>query len=840
MHGSPNTLQQAGSSSSYHSAAIPGLVVDTAVAVVYPMSLSKSDMGAMRQAMAWKVKYRKRQSDGTWRVRVSWDLCGVHPDNRGKTYCTGARVKDLGISILEMGCSMEEADHMGVAVEEKPQSRRLEEYNKKEVKGNQDLEACFPVGLPVLFAFLNHTHLGLVVKAWRGSAPWNSAPINLPDGTELHLCDENGLLTFKAVEQHENGKEFGELSNKGALVEVLGSEIEVEEPSACNIISRAMNMKQEVALEQTELQAWEALTMEITLQANASQGAKICFESVKAAVAGELDVLLEDPDLIEMFDLIISLGSHKQTYLQEIRDWGSRFVNQKKRRMRLNGFKVLNDMPLKYPRAKVAVFKLTYKGIPTLGYVKSPDVWWTKVKHELLDKLEQALHYFHITCKASVEALPSEFDRSAFLGSVDVSLAQAFRNFAKEEEVEDVLAQTAAKWRKTLLTQLGDPAAVANGAWKHAPVEGAAWLKDKCTPAVELPSKQQDAPKEETPIFARLIEFNEETGQLLNEQVVVPKKDKEVEQQITWELPWQDWMRTDLARSRGKHDRAKSNAFAVMQLVFQHECGSSHDVIVQCVQGGARVGTRLLASKDLEPGALALVPYVSGIEYISADKKHLLDPDRLTVKVTCHQAPAGELDSQESRDDASVETKARARQDVKALLNKNAAAVAASSSKAARKEEVEFLWLLKDSKMPNWEEQPNAKDPQSGHWSFHAKCNPHPYWMVPRLTPKEADARRQPVNCHIRSRAFTSIQLGGLYGNSLSSTFEVDLPEITNTVHVAKGEQLVLGKTVAQPKPEKDNTYKDVSKRKSVAVNCSSARAKNKAAKPDSSAVEVL
>ena len=791
------------------------------------MSLSKSDMGLLRHAMALKVKYRKWQPDGSWKVRVAWDLCAPHPDNRGKTFPNGARVKDLAVDVFIMGCVMEEVDHMGLVVEEGPQSRRLDEYSRHEAKGNPDLEACFPTGLPVLFAFLTHTHIGLVVKAFRGKAPWHLPPLKLADGSELPLCDEHGCLTLKYLEHHENGKEFAELSLLGALVEVLNHAIEIEEPNACNIISRALNLKQEVALEQTELQAWEALTMEITLQANASQGAKISFESVKNKVAVELNAMSEDPDLIEMFDLIISLGGPNLSYLQEIRDWGSRFVNQKKRRMRLAGFKVLNSMPLKYPRAKVAVFKLAYKARPTLGYVNSPDMWWTRVTHNLMDKLEAALHYFHITCKASVEALPSEFHRSQFLGSVDVSMAQAFRSLPKEADQDDAcqraLAAVAATFRKELLTKLGDEAGALNGAWKHTPIEAAMWLKEKCIPPLASEPTPKPSASSAPEAFARLIEFDEEAGTLLNDQLVVMADKTKAEPTIISDVPWQGWMQTELARSRGKADRARAHAFATMQLAFQHDCSSSHDVRLEWIQGGERsLGCFTpRASKDLEKGELALVPYVSSIDYVSADTKHLLDPDRYTVKVTLHTGLTEVIETTEPTEGAPVGKKkllrSNAKEDLQAMLHKNAAAVAAPSSKAAKTDDAEYLWLLKDCRMPTWVAKPTAQEPQAGEWNFSAKSNLHPYWTIPRKTQKQATKDGQSVNCHVTSRSFTSIQLGGLYGTSLSSTFEVDLPEITNSVFVAKGEPLVLLKTV-QEKEVKPQEYKSLARKHTTAL----------------------
>ena len=385
------------------------------------------DMGVMRQAMALKVKYRVQQADGSNRANVSWDLCGAHPDNRGASYPAGARVKSLAASIISMGCSAEEADHMGVVVQEAPQSRRLDEYNRKQTKGDADLENCFPCCLQIQFGFLNHTHFGLIMKAFRGKAPWDAPPVKLPDGSELPFCDPQGRLSFDLLRDNENGKDFCYLNDKGALVEILAYQMETEEPTAAKLISRAMNMKQEVALQQTELQAWEALSGAIALQASKNLNARVSFQTVLAAVAADLDMLADDPDLIEMFDLIVSLGGKGSVYLQEIQDWGARFVDQKKRRMRLAGFKMINGMHDECPRAKVAVFKYTYKGDPINGFVRSPDEWWTRVKVESMAKFEACLHYFHVTCRESIDQLDSGYARALYLAGVDCSMAAAFR-----------------------------------------------------------------------------------------------------------------------------------------------------------------------------------------------------------------------------------------------------------------------------------------------------------------------------------------------------------------------------------------------------------------------------
>ena len=73
-------------------------------------------------------------------------------------------------------------------------------------------------------------------------------PVELPDGTLLQLCDAEGRLTFADVSKHPNGEDLNLLNGHGMLTEVLDHNIEREEPTACSLISRAMNQKNEIVL----------------------------------------------------------------------------------------------------------------------------------------------------------------------------------------------------------------------------------------------------------------------------------------------------------------------------------------------------------------------------------------------------------------------------------------------------------------------------------------------------------------------------------------------------------------------------------------------------------------
>ena len=139
------------------------------------------------------------------------------------------------------------------------------------MKGDALLEPCFGMCC-IDFALLNHNHFGICAKAFRGAAPWNMPPVPLPHGTVIQMCDGAGKLSLEGPRDHPNGSEFAWLCDVGHLCEVLDGKIEQEEPTAAAVISRALNMKNEVALLTTELQACDCLTGQISFQMSQNCG----------------------------------------------------------------------------------------------------------------------------------------------------------------------------------------------------------------------------------------------------------------------------------------------------------------------------------------------------------------------------------------------------------------------------------------------------------------------------------------------------------------------------------------------------------------------------------------
>ena len=81
----------------------------------------KISTGCITAAMAWRVKYRKEGPNGkALRIAVPIHCLGAHQKNRGGVYPAGIRCKNLCSDLGRKGFAKEEANHMGVAVEDIP------------------------------------------------------------------------------------------------------------------------------------------------------------------------------------------------------------------------------------------------------------------------------------------------------------------------------------------------------------------------------------------------------------------------------------------------------------------------------------------------------------------------------------------------------------------------------------------------------------------------------------------------------------------------------------------------------------------------------------------------
>ena len=228
---------------------------------------------------------------------------------------------------------------------------------------------------------------------------------------------------------------------EGIEVEVLSHNIDLEEPTAASTISQALNVAQEVALRTSELTAISILKGEMVVQMGKDLSQDVAYKSVLQQVRRELHLVASEPELPDVFDFLRSLGVGKNSYADQLLQFGAAFVDSKKRQLRFSAFAVVNKVNHDYPLSRVAIIKRAYRAKPSKGFCPNPEAQWQKIENESFEKLEQLLFYFHETRRPTVQQLPTE-EQEKFLANVDCVVVDGF--FVK--------ASRTGRWKSSLKT----------------------------------------------------------------------------------------------------------------------------------------------------------------------------------------------------------------------------------------------------------------------------------------------------------------------------------------------------------------------------------------------------
>jgi hypothetical protein len=285
----------------------------------------------------------------------------------------------LCVDVLEAGFVKEEVMHQMVVVEETPVDHirsRGEDYisgsayNYSASIKDELLCCCFedPFG-DVRHMLLSHNHVLLILRAFLAKCKWEMPP---NPNKNIIYSDSEGRLSLTADAGSPNGKELAEVVMEGLDCEVLSWKMDLEEPTAASIISQSLNKAHEVALRTTELTALSVLRGEIIVQMGKDVSQRVAFQTVKEKVRMQLDAAVDYPDLPELFDFLINAGVGRNTYLQDLFDFASCFVDSKTRQLRFSAFGIANKIHEQAPLTKIAVMKRTYRKKPCLGFCPNP------------------------------------------------------------------------------------------------------------------------------------------------------------------------------------------------------------------------------------------------------------------------------------------------------------------------------------------------------------------------------------------------------------------------------------------------------------------------------------
>lgn len=782
--------------------------------------------GLMVAAMSYRVKYRHSDSAGKAIMRwVRVEGSGTHSKNRGGVYPAGLRCKGLCIDVLLAGFSKEQLNHQSVAVEVAPMTEILRSgvwpgnYNAENCAKDELLYTCFqePYG-DVRHNMLSHNHMMLVLRAFLTKAKWDIVDESLK-AKNITCCDSEGRLSVAAVAGSPNGKELAEVLAEGMYCEVLSWKMDVECPDAASIISQSLNQPQQTAMRTTEVTALAVLNGEIIVQMGADLSQNVAFQTVRDRVRDQLHVLADDPDLPEVFDFLISCGAGKNGYIANLMEWLGRFVDSKKRQLRISAFTVINKMPAEGPLSKVAVLKRAYRKTPGGGFCQNPEAAWGTFRWATdqgiclshgttaaggLRLLEELLRFFHVYCDEYTAQL-DPYERILLVGNIDVQCADLFfgARTAKSRFTYYQMREFMLDGTKKFLCKINIPEDIFKRDLAQAApdidgkqvVSGKAdWIHwgSPVNPSNSLISKSgSDCPEAavgkmagppEGPIVASVIGFNETTGAQLNVQVSAQAstQSREKDGLTPQRLPWREW-RTGAGKSMGDVEADMGSAVAVLHSIHTNFAAQGP---IEVWQLSAKVF--VTATYASPPGEVLLPPCVPKGSKVYASTVH---PN--AVEISLKVFKNNEQIAVQIHDES--------------LMMRTGTYFLHPEFKIPKRKEKKITELGEDEIEEDAKPSHLTAVADEWDWSEEGSTSMHPFWAVRRLTRKQlaievqkfsttAPEKNPPrFNCCLERQTVSSCVVGvASNGAGVNTTRLWEIPFLTNSVQLDEGEELIM------------------------------------------------
>ena len=88
------------------------------------------------------------------------------------------------------------------------------------------------------------------------------------------------------------------------------------------MISQALNSGQTVALQTSGLTALVVLTGTVTRELESAVADRVSFETVKEKVRSELDLFVDQPDFMDLFEFVVTMGANKNSFVNQLVEFG--------------------------------------------------------------------------------------------------------------------------------------------------------------------------------------------------------------------------------------------------------------------------------------------------------------------------------------------------------------------------------------------------------------------------------------------------------------------------------------------------------------------------------------
>ena len=538
------------------------------------------------------------------------------------------------------------------------------------------------------------------------------------------------------------------------------------------------------------------LTGTITLHAEGQLWQEVDYQTIQEKLRSELDYFVDEPEFIEMFECVISLGAHTNSYIQELLEFGDRFVDSKFRQLRLSAFTEVNKIPGSCPRSKLAILKRAYRKKPQYGYCPSPEASWKAVPETQLLDLESLLQYFHFNCKAAVaEAIPKE-NVIAFLSNVDVAASEAFCVEKREKFRKQAMLKAIVKYYEQLHDKASEklPEKASLEKTKFEWIDFASCLGSQ-------PEVKTAAVADEIALKPKVLHFDEATGELVGAgQARREEKDKKGEN-ASVPVPWRDWQSLDLRSALGAPEADMAAALLVLRMLHTAELTAPIQIMYDPVAKTVRV----IAKEDIPERSLELPPCVPKASKIFKESTH---PRRVEIGVV-HQTAASARKRVASK---TSQGGSEAPAEAVALAETTSSAVADTKGPGVGSRTRNAYFVHPEWVMPELEHGADGVE-----WKWASSVTMHPFWAIRRLSQDQLNAKTkdgppaspEAFNCELTERQFSVCNVGRFGGGSLSLTVFVEIQLMTNFVEIKRGQELLFEVTKKDAAKRKACTWKE-------------------------------
>ena len=501
-------------------------------------------------------------------------------------------------------------------------------------------------------------------------------------------------------------------------------------------------------------------------QKNISQ--KVLFTRVVDRVRRELSYAADDPELIEVFDYLISLGVGENSYVDELEEFAKFFVNSKLRQLRFTAFGFANKVPENCPLVKIALIKRAFRKKPTNGFCPSPEADWGKYEPIQVRDLEALLRFFHGTCRDELaNAQPTPQSRSKTLANIDVACTDAFY---------------AARFQKSARDEVRRSMLVAGA--KFATELGVATKKIAELPWIDFDAAIKKDKNAGDLVAPNIVKFDEETGEQLSTQVEVEEA-TQTTQMVR--LPWREWIKAN----DDAEEPDKASAVAALHALLENF--GPTDANVDVIDSGGQIICTSAAVAEVN--AICIPPCISTQARVYSASEH-------PFAVRVFQKVMKNVSEKEIE------------------LAMDAEAADSKTSSVCREN---TFYVLPEWKTVEYAAVAGEQGDGAWKWKWKGKESMHPYWAVRRLSFSQlaieqdkwtaAAGRPRPrFNCELKWMSLSSVCMALINAKAVNRTRLMEVPFLVNKDPLEEKEELLLEIERKEKKaPEKKKrTWKDV------------------------------